>query len=116
MILFRLINTGNLALAALGSIFGVLPTALTYAVLPAILSEQFPIKIRYTGIFLAYQLGDIIGGGIAPIIATALLAATGTSTAIGLYMVAANVLMLICVFGLRDSPRTQFASVSSTPD
>ncbi|AWK73956.1 hypothetical protein CBI38_22730 [Rhodococcus oxybenzonivorans] len=33
VILFPLINTGNLALAALGSIFGVLPTALTYAVL-----------------------------------------------------------------------------------
>ncbi|NHU47974.1 MFS transporter [Rhodococcus sp. A14] len=116
VILFPLINTGNLALAALGSIFGVLPTALTYAVLPAILSEQFPTKIRYTGISLAYQLGAILGGGIAPIIATALLAATGTSTAIGLYMVAANVLMLICVFGLRRSPRTQFATVSSTTD
>lgn len=111
--LFPLINTGNLALAAVGSVLAVIPTALAFAVLPSILSDQFPARVRYTGISLAYQLGAIVGGGIAPIIATALLAATGTSTSIGLYMVAANVLMACCVFGLRRSPNNEPSSISA---
>ena len=101
LLLFPVLDTGNVALAALISVLAVIPTALTYAALPTTLAEQFPANVRYTGISLAYQLGAIVGGGIAPIIATAIFAATGWSVLIGVYMAAANAVMLVCALLLR---------------
>ena len=83
----------------------MLPTALTFAVLPVVLSDVFAAEVRYTGISLAYQLGAIVGGGLAPLIATALLAATGTSSSIGLYMAGANLVMLVAAFGVKRAGR-----------
>jgi hypothetical protein len=45
---------------------------------------------------MAYQFGAIVGGGIAPLIATSLLAATGSTTPIALYVVGASLLMAAC--------------------
>lgn len=40
----------------------------------SLFSSQFPAEVRYTGISLAVQVSGAIGGGLAPIIATWLLA------------------------------------------
>ncbi|MOA20967.1 shikimate transporter [compost metagenome] len=40
-------------------------------------SSQFPANVRYTGISLAVQVSGAIGGGLAPIVATWLLAKGG---------------------------------------
>jgi len=40
-------------------------------------SSQFPAHVRYTGISLAVQVSGAIGGGLAPIVATWLLAKGG---------------------------------------
>ncbi|MFJ9588048.1 MFS transporter [Streptomyces acidicola] len=101
LLFFPLFDTGNFPLAVLASIVAVIPTVLSYAALPTVLSDQFPAKVRYTGISMAYQLGAIVGGGIAPIIATAIFAATGVSFLIGMYMAAANVIALAFAFLLR---------------
>jgi MFS family permease len=112
LLFFPLFDTGNFAIAVVVSVVAVVPTVFTYAALPTVLSEQFPTKVRYTGISMAYQLGAIVGGGIAPIIATTIFAASGVSFLIGVYMAAANVVMLLCAFLLRD--RTVRAA--ATPD
>lgn len=101
LFLFPLFDSGNLALAALASLIVVGPTCLTFGCVPAMLTDHFPPKIRYSGISLAYQLGSIAGGGLAPIIATAIFAATGRSWLIGVYIAAANVLSLVCLMLLR---------------
>ena len=44
----------------------------------ALFAELFPAHIRYSGASLGYQIGAILGGGLAPIIATALYAEFGT--------------------------------------
>jgi hypothetical protein len=46
------------------------------------------------------QLGPILGGGLSPLIATALLAEYGWSSVAG-YMVAMALLSAACAFGLR---------------
>lgn len=101
LLFFPLLDTGNLAVAALASVLAVVSTVLTFAAIPTILTQQFPARVRYTGISLAYQLGSIVGGGIAPITATAIFAATGASIWIGVYMAAANVVMFGCALLLR---------------
>src|SRR3546814_1988726 len=41
----------------------------------SLFSNQFPSEVRYSGISLAVQISGAIGGGLAPIVATWLLAA-----------------------------------------
>jgi MFS family permease len=43
----------------------------------SLFSSQFPPEVRYTGISLAVQVSGALGGGLAPIIATWLLARNG---------------------------------------
>ena len=53
----------------------------------AFLAESFGVRSRYTGASIGYQLAGVFGGGIAPLVATALLA-TGEmgTTYIAFYM------------------------------
>mgnify|MGYP006176523759 CR=1 FL=1 len=50
------------------------------------LTELFEVRLRYSGISIAYQLGGMIGGAITPIVATALFGAYGSSTPIAIYV------------------------------
>jgi MFS family permease len=50
--------------------------------------ELFPTRIRFTGVSLGKQFGVVLGGGIAPLVATSLFAQTGTTYAITGYYVA----------------------------
>jgi hypothetical protein len=52
----------------------------------AMFGELFRTEVRYSGASLGYQIGSIFGGAFAPLIATALLAKTGSSMSIGAYM------------------------------
>jgi hypothetical protein len=49
-----------------------------WAMLPTLLSNQFPVHVRYTGISLCFQGASAIGG-ISPLVATLVLAQSGGS-------------------------------------
>lgn len=64
---------------------------------------------------MGYQIGSVFGGALAPIVATALLAATGTSFAVGAYMALVCAITGVCAFLLsetygRDMDETQETS------
>ncbi|WP_200847104.1 MFS transporter [Microbacterium sp. 18062] len=96
IVFFLLFNTGEIWLAALGTILAHASTSFAWAVVPPILTRTFPSRLRYSGVSMAYQFGAIVGGGIAPLIATSLLAATGSTTPVVIYVVAAALLMAVC--------------------
>ncbi|MFS8146225.1 MFS transporter [Rhizobium sp. BR 249] len=50
-----------------------------YAMLASFLAAAFPVRYRYTGVSLAYQLCSTLIGGSTPLIAQAILAGTGGS-------------------------------------
>jgi MHS family proline/betaine transporter-like MFS transporter len=64
-------------------------------VLPALMSELFPISTRGTGIALAYNISVPIFGGFAPLIASWLVAVTGSPLAPSFYLVATSLLSLL---------------------
>jgi metabolite-proton symporter len=70
---WRLIDTGDFTLLVLGLFAGLLPTAMMAGPQPALFAELFPPKLRYSGASLGYQLGAILAGGFAPMIATGLI-------------------------------------------
>jgi MHS family shikimate/dehydroshikimate transporter-like MFS transporter len=74
----------------------------------AYFSELFGASVRYSGASLAYQLASVASGGLAPFIATALLAAYGTS-AVAAYMMS---LAAITVAATWLAPETHRSSLA----
>ncbi|MFO7164593.1 Inner membrane metabolite transport protein YhjE [Mycolicibacterium hassiacum DSM 44199] len=90
---FALINTGdpNRFLLAQLLVFGfaMAPAA---GVTGSLFSLSFSAEVRYSGVSIGYTLSQVLGSAFAPTIATALLAATGTSMSIVAYLVGVSVI------------------------
>jgi MHS family proline/betaine transporter-like MFS transporter len=69
--------------------------------LPALMAEIFPTQTRGTGIALSYNIGVPIFGGFAPLIATWLIAATGSNLAPSFYLIVTSLLSLAVLIVIR---------------
>ncbi|MCC6847072.1 MAG: MHS family MFS transporter [Deltaproteobacteria bacterium] len=72
---------------------------LVYGPLGAFLPGLFPARVRYTGVSVAFNVGGIIGGGLAPMIAQA-LAEAGGLWLVGLYLAGAGALSFAALAAL----------------
>jgi MFS family permease len=75
----------------------------------AYLPELFETRLRFSGVALSSNLAAILGGGLAPIIATALLAATGSAWWITGYLAAMALISLTCIWILPETYRRDLA-------
>jgi MFS family permease len=82
----------------------VIYVTMVYGPIAAFLVEMFPTKIRYTSMSLPYHIGNGWFGGMLPLLATAVVAATGNIYA-GLYypIIVAVMTLVIGMFFLRDT-------------
>jgi MFS family permease len=99
---FWLFDTREPVLIVVASVAGLLTFALLYGPLPALVSGLYSGQVRYTGVSLSYHLAAAIGGGPAPVVAAALLAATKSSLAIAAYVFISAVIGLGAAALLRD--------------
>jgi MFS family permease len=74
---------------------------LVYGPLGAWLPSLFPARVRYTGASMAFNVGGILGGGLAPLVAQ-LLATTYGLFAVGIYLSAAGLVSFVAL-SLRDA-------------
>ena len=79
----------------LGVIIALLIHSAMYGPQGAFVSEQFSVRLRYTGSSLAYTLAGVIGGALAPLLFTALLAWTGSWPALAAYVAVTAVITVI---------------------
>jgi len=70
-------------------------------VLPSVLSEQFPVETRAIGVALGFSTAVSIFGGLAPLVATWLIAATGDNLSPSYYLVATALLSLISLMAIQ---------------
>jgi metabolite-proton symporter len=98
-----LVDSGNPGLLVLALVLGQVFLSMMYGPQAAFYSEIFTTKVRYSGASMGYQIGSVFGGALAPIIATALLAATGTSFAVGAYMAVVCAITGVCAFLLSET-------------
>ncbi|HEX9892386.1 MAG TPA: MFS transporter [Gemmatimonadales bacterium] len=76
---FWLLGRGSTALIWLSIVFAMnVGHDLMYGPMAAYLSELFGTHVRYSGASLVYQLTSVFSGGLAPFIATLLMARYGT--------------------------------------
>lgn len=100
--LFPLINTGEIRLLFMSLALLSIGLGATYGPLAAFYTELFPASIRFSGVSITMAIGSILGGAFAPTIATLLVQATGTTTAVTAYLAIMTLLGLVCTLLLRD--------------
>jgi MFS family permease len=100
---FPLFDTLNPAIIVLVITLGLCFHALMYAGQPAIMSEMFPTRMRYSGVSFGYQVTSILAGSMAPIIASALLQKYHSWVPVAIYVALACVVTLVAVITLRET-------------
>jgi MHS family shikimate/dehydroshikimate transporter-like MFS transporter len=70
---FWLVNTRVSGLIWLAMSAWMFANGAFLGILGISLADMFPVRLRYSGISLAYQVAGILGGGLAPLIATSLV-------------------------------------------
>ena len=94
----------NWFMAELILVIMVIYVTMVYGPIAAFLVEMFPTKIRYTSMSLPYHIGNGWFGGMLPLLATAVVAATGNIYAGLWYPIGVAVMtFFVGLFFLRDT-------------
>ena len=107
-IIFPLVDTGNFYLIVLAITGGLTFLAMMYGPQAAFFTELFSTEVRYSGASLGYQLGAIIGGAFAPMIAVTLWTEYGIFW-VSVYIAFASLLALLSVFMLTETYKSDLS-------
>lgn len=101
---FSMLNTKDPLLVwtaivlAIGVVFPIM-----YAPQSQLFARQFPAEIRYSGISISVQFAGVIGGGLAPLIATKLLSiGAGSPHLIITYIMGMTIFAIFCTFLMKS--------------
>jgi MFS family permease len=112
---FHLVNTGSFLLATIGEIFGFgFVFGFGYGALPAFYTESFPTRYRASGASAGYQISQVYGGGLIPIVAGLILKSYGIHQAylyIGLLIM---VYAALAILAILYTPETKRISLEGT--
>jgi MHS family shikimate/dehydroshikimate transporter-like MFS transporter len=88
IVFFPLLKTGSAVIIVFAFVL-VMNTAhdAQYAVESSFFAEMFPTRLRYSGISISAQLGGVVAGAFAPLIATALADVGGLTLAVAYFTV-----------------------------
>jgi len=103
---FWLIGTREPALVILAVVIGLIGHSAMYGPQAAFFSELFGTRVRYSGASLGYQLASPLAGGLAPLIATALLSwSAGAPWPVAVYLIGMAVITLVSVWLAEETHR-----------
>ena len=109
---FYLINTGSFVLATIAEIVGFgFVFGFGYGAIPTFYTENFPTRYRASGASAGYQVSQVYGGGLIPILGGLILQAVGIQRAyvyIGLLVMGYAVLAIIAIL---RTPETRGTSL-----
>lgn len=99
---FWLLDTRNTALVVAAIVLSLVPHDLMWGAFGAFVSENFPARLRYSGAGVSSQLGSVIPGGLAPLVAAALVARYGSGYAIAVYLALCGLVGIFAITRLKD--------------
>jgi MFS family permease len=109
---FYLINTGSFLLATIAEVIGFgFVFGFGYGAIPTFYTENFPTRYRASGANAGYQIAQVYGGGLIPILAGVILRAYGIQEAyiyIGLLVMLYAVLAILAILA---TPETKDANL-----
>ncbi|MGW5072054.1 MFS transporter [Rhodococcus sp. NPDC004095] len=107
---------GALLIVSLALYITFVMTCIT-AVAPIQLSELFPTHLRYTGVSTTYQLGSLIGAGLVPLSASALVANSGgNGYPVAALIVGIGVISLVAVYLIPETSGSSLGSADTNSD
>ena len=98
---------GSLSVIALFLCIGLFTMGLVYGPLASLLPQMFTARVRYTGVSIAFNVGGILGGGLAPVVAQGLADRAGLAF-VGLYISGAAVLTLLGLLAVPARTEREF--------
>jgi MFS family permease len=106
---FFILGTRNPLLVILGITLGAgVIHPLMFGPEGSIIPELFPTKVRFSGASLGKQIGTLLGGGVAPMLATALLAWSNKAFwSVDVYFIAVGVIALTALYFARETSRSE---------
>ena len=113
---FPMFDTASPWLIVLAITIGLVFHAFMYAGQPAVMSEMFPTRMRYSGVSLGYQVTSIIAGSLAPIIAVALLQAYDSWVPVAIYVLIASAITAVTVLTLRETRGASLRQVDAADE
>ena len=99
---FWILDKATTSMVVLAIGLSIIGPAMAYAPQAALLAENFPARLRYSGASFGYQFTAIIGGGLAPMICVYLLNKFGSTTPISIYMIVSCVISIWAVSKLKE--------------
>jgi metabolite-proton symporter len=106
--LFPLVDTGNFWLILMAMTIGFVFLGMMYGPQAAFFTELFSTEVRYSGASLGYQLGAIIGGAFAPVIAVTLWTEYSIFW-VSVYIAFASLLALLSVLMLTETYKSDLS-------
>ncbi len=100
---FWLINTKSLPLFFIAVTVGSVFQSMTYGPIAAYMGELFAPNVRYSAASLAYQLAAITVSGGTPFIMTALIAKTGTTTWVAVFVALMGLVTFFSAWVLKET-------------
>jgi MFS family permease len=96
---FWLVNTEVSLLIWLAMSLWTFWAGALYGITGVFIAELFEARVRYSGISFGYQMAGMLGGALAPIIATALIGwAGGASWPVATYLAANSLVSLVAIY------------------
>ncbi len=108
LVVFPIIDIGTAWAFGLGLSIVLGVVGLSYGAQGALLPELFPTRYRYTGAGISYNLAGVLGGGVVPLVAAALVPSYG-SLAIGILLGVVSLISLLCTLALPNTNAESFA-------
>jgi MFS family permease len=106
---YAMFDTAIPGLIILASLIAFAFHDLMWGPLAALTAESFTPRLRYSGASIGFQLAAVFAGGPAPIIATALLAATKSGQVIALYIFGCAIVSIVATALLPNGMDRDFA-------
>ncbi len=100
---FLLIDSREAALMIIAVVVLTIGLGASYGPQSALFAELFEARYRYSGASFSYAVGAVLGGGFAPLIATALQSSTGTSLSVSAYMIVVGLISLVAVWAMPET-------------
>lgn len=112
---FWLVDTRQPSLIWLGMGTWTFAEGAFYGIIGVFVAQLFPVRLRYSGISFGYQVAGVVGGGLAPIIATALTEwSGGASWPVATYLAATALISCVAVYFASERYRMEIHEHLST--
>jgi MFS family permease len=111
---FYLMNTGNFVLATIADVIGFgFVFGFGYGAIPTFYAENFPTRYRASGASAGYQISQVYGGGLIPIIAARLLSIYGIHRAYVYIGALVMIYAVAAIVAILRTPETKGSNLES---